>query len=148
MTAVWVGIELAAVAPTIALHKSIPQDSNSAPAMQTDHLAVFAGKIDAKIYPVVTAHPFDALVEVTDAEGVAALCPCSRRTCPTRHHAEPYIEDSKRTDECRTLLRFNEPSVRNRRVSVVRTDDRSARRNCLHDQQGNGSPFGISESIS
>ena len=75
MTAVWVGIELAAVAPTIALHKSIPQDSNSAPAMQTDHLAVFAGKIDAEIYPVVTAHPFDALVEVTDAEGVAALCP-------------------------------------------------------------------------
>ena len=109
MTAVCIGIELAAVASAIALHKPILQDSNSAPAMQTDHLAVFAGKIDAKIYPVVTAHPNDALVEVTDAVGVAALCPCSRRTCPTRYHAEPYIEDSKRIDECRTLLRFNEP---------------------------------------
>ena len=147
MTAVWVGIELAAVAPTIALHKSIPQDSNSAPAMQTDHLAVFAGKIDAEIYPVVTAHPFDALVEVTDAEGVAAFCPCSRWTCSARHHAEPYIEDSVRNDKCRTLLRFNEPSVLNRRVSEVRTDDRSARRNCQRDHQGNGIPFSISENI-
>ena len=147
MTAVWVGIELAAVAPTIALHKSIPQDSNSAPAMQTDHLVVFAGKIDAEICPVVTARPFYALVDVTDAEGVADLCPCSRWTCPARHHAEPYIEDSVRNDECKTLLRFNEPSVLNRRVSEVGTDDRSARRNCQRDHQGNGSPFGISENI-
>ena len=77
MTAVWIGIELPTVAPAIALHKLIPKDSNLAPAMRTDHLTVFAVKIDAEIYPVVTTHSFDGLVKITDAEGVAALCPCS-----------------------------------------------------------------------
>ena len=66
-------VDLATLAPTATLKKWTPRVNNFSPGIQTDRPTVFAGKVTADIYPIITACPFDALVEVTDAQDIRTL---------------------------------------------------------------------------